>query len=64
LILEQFNVYEKLETLERMIEQQPEGSFGVPLSDIRPATAMRFLSCKRKEEECERLAAWLARLEK
>ena len=64
IILEQFDIRTKLESLEKMLEQQPEGSFGVPLSDIRPATAMRALTCKKKQEECERLEAWLQRLEK
>ena len=64
LILEQFDVQNKLNTLEKLMEQQPEGSFGVPLSDVRPATAMRALNCKKKQEECERLQAWLKQLER
>ena len=64
LILEQFDVQNKLTILEKLMEQQPEGSFGVPLSDIRPATAMRVLNCKKKQEECERLQAWLKQLER
>ena len=64
LILEQLDVHKKLDTLEKMLEQQPDGSFGVPLSDVRPATAMRVLACKKKQEECDRLEAWLKKLER
>ena len=62
--MEQFDVHRKLDTLEKMLEQQPEGSFGVPLSDVRPATAMRVLACNKKQEECDRLEAWLKKLER
>ena len=64
LILDQFDVHTKLDTLEKLLEQQPEGSFGVPLSDVRPSTAMRSLTCRKKQEECERLQTWLQQLER
>ncbi len=63
-IVEQFEITDKLERLEKMIAQQPEGSCGVPLSDVRPSSLMRSASCKVKQAECDRLRSWLDRLDR
>jgi hypothetical protein len=63
-IIDQFNVTEKLSKLEDLMSRQPEGSFGVALSDIRPSSTMRSLICRKKQEECDRLQTWLSRLER